>query len=123
MQCRDKHLVQIKWKAPREGWVKLNMDGASKGRNVSGCCGLIRGVDAEWLGGFSKRIGSANAYIAELWRVLLGLQLSYDRGFKAVQVCVDFEVIIKNILEKRAVNAAGWRQVQKIRQLLDREWE
>jgi hypothetical protein len=52
-------------------WVKLNTDGASKDSCLASCGGLIRGVDEELLGGFSKGIGNGIAYVAELWCVLL----------------------------------------------------
>ncbi|PNY16366.1 mitochondrial import receptor subunit TOM20-like protein [Trifolium pratense] len=90
--------VPTSWKAPQEGWVKLNTDGASKDSCLAGCGGLIRGVDGEWLGGFSE-------------------------GFKVVEVHIDSEAVIKSISNKETASASGWRLVQRIRQLLERDWE
>jgi hypothetical protein len=42
------------------------------------------GVGGEWLGGFSKGIGNGIAYVAELWCVLLGMQLVYDKSLPMV---------------------------------------
>jgi hypothetical protein len=44
----------IGWKAPEEGWVKLNTDGASKGEGLSGCGSIIRDHQENWCGGFAS---------------------------------------------------------------------
>lgn len=44
------------------------------------CEGLLRECHGRWLGGFSKRIGRSNAFIAELWEVLRGMQMAQDKG-------------------------------------------
>jgi ribonuclease HI len=80
---------------------------------------LICGVGGEWLGGFSKCIGNGIAYVADLWCVLLGLQLVYDKGLKVVEVCIDSEAVIKSIRNKETVSASGRGLVQRILQLLE----
>lgn len=42
-----------------------------------GCGGLLRGSDRNWLGGFSRSLGSCLAFVAELWGALQGLELAY----------------------------------------------
>lgn len=54
------------------------------------------------------------ASIGELWRVLLGLQMVIDQGFKAVELCIDSQAVIMSIKKKVCVSANGWRLVQKI---------
>ena len=71
----------IGWKAPEEGWVKLNTDGASKGKGLSGCGGIIRDHQGNWCGGFAKFVGTGSALIAELWGVLEGLKLAGRKGY------------------------------------------
>jgi hypothetical protein len=64
----------IRWEAPLAGWVRLNTDGSCCDDGHIGCCGIIKGGDGEWLGGFAKFIGQGNAYVVELWGVFEGLE-------------------------------------------------
>ena len=69
-------MKQVRWEKPQGGWVKLNTDGAS-GSVVdrSGCGGIIRDENGQWITRFARRIGAANSFIAELW----GLRRSEER--------------------------------------------
>ncbi|KAK2382454.1 TMV resistance protein N [Trifolium repens] len=78
--------VPIGWNRPEGDWIKLNTDGASRRNNSAGCGGLLRNSNGQWLGGFSRHLGTCNAYIAELWGVLDGLKLAYERGFKKIEL-------------------------------------
>ncbi|MCI38977.1 ribonuclease H, partial [Trifolium medium] len=41
--------------------------GASKGMQLAGCGGVVRGSQGEWIGGYAKCVGMCNAFVAELW--------------------------------------------------------
>jgi hypothetical protein len=57
----------ISRKRPSRGWIALNTDGAVKqDLSRAGCGGVLRDEDGRWVQGFSKKIGSTTAYIAEL---------------------------------------------------------
>lgn len=44
---------QIAWTLPSEGWVKLNMDGASHGNpGLATAGGALSDSDGNWMGGF-----------------------------------------------------------------------
>ncbi|GAU31364.1 hypothetical protein TSUD_19090 [Trifolium subterraneum] len=61
-----KDTIYIGWKKSPEGWIKLNCDGACKGRGESsGCGGLFRNSDGRWMKGYSKKIGVYDAFHAE----------------------------------------------------------
>lgn len=43
--CTAKRTIQVSWRPPSFGWVKLNTDGARKDRGArAGCGGLLRGA-------------------------------------------------------------------------------
>lgn len=90
-------IEQIKWKAPDCGWVCLNIDGASKDSDRAGCNGLLRGCQGEWLLGFSKHLGAATAYEAELWGVWEGLRMARDGGFCQVELYLDSVSVMRGI--------------------------
>ncbi|PNX98623.1 hypothetical protein L195_g021874 [Trifolium pratense] len=58
-QAAQRSLVDIYWKPPKGGWVRLNSDGACS-NEVIDCGGVIRGSDEEWSRGFSKFIGASS---------------------------------------------------------------
>jgi ribonuclease HI len=84
---------------------------------------LIRGENKEWLGGFSKFIGLCSAFVAELWGVFEGLELAQIKGFGKVEICVDSQAVINSIRKGDGGNAMGFRLVQRIRQMLELNWE
>ncbi|PNX93366.1 hypothetical protein L195_g016519 [Trifolium pratense] len=47
---RPRSTVLIGWKPLIDGWVKLNIDGACKGRIIVGCGGIFRNNREDWLG-------------------------------------------------------------------------
>ncbi|GAU43243.1 hypothetical protein TSUD_241340 [Trifolium subterraneum] len=69
-----REVVMVGWKYPPSGWVKLNTDGSCRKDGRSGCGGVIRGSEGEWIGGFAKFVGRSNVYVAELWGVFEGLK-------------------------------------------------
>ncbi|MCI59033.1 ribonuclease H protein, partial [Trifolium medium] len=64
----------IRWNAPREGFIKLNTDGACRSDQIAGCGGVIRSSQDEWIRGYAKNVSRCNAFVAELWGVLEGLR-------------------------------------------------
>ncbi|GAU47106.1 hypothetical protein TSUD_403390 [Trifolium subterraneum] len=97
---RGSIVALIGWVPPKENFVKLNTDGASKNNQVAGCGGVVRGTQSEWVGGFAMCVGRSRALVAEAWGVLEGLQYVW-----------------------RAHNAGVGMLMKHIWELLDREWE
>jgi hypothetical protein len=65
-----KSKVLSRWSPPDHVLTCLNSDGAAKcGDTFAGCGGVIRDNSGKWIGGFSKALGSSNAFIVELWGV------------------------------------------------------
>ena len=57
----------IRWEKPKQGWKKLNTDGACMGlHGLASCGGLVRSADGQWVSGFSKRIGVTSSFATEL---------------------------------------------------------
>ena len=49
----------IQWTPPPERWIKLNVDGASKGNpGTAGAGGILRGHYGNWIKGFTLNLGT-----------------------------------------------------------------
>lgn len=84
-QNEGKEVDHIGWKYPTDGWIKLNVDGCSKGNpGMAGAGGAIRDNMGSWIGGFARNIGICSSVTAELWAIYIGLQLVWAKGFRKV---------------------------------------
>ena len=78
------------------GWAGLNIDGAAAGNSgQAGCDGLIKNEHGEWLCGFSRSIGCANSFMAELWGLRDGLTLCIDLQLTAADVQLDAKAVVQ----------------------------
>ena len=98
-------IKRIRWERPPIGWKKLNTDGSSLGSNgQAGCGGTVRDEHGRWLAGFSKSIGSANAFVAELWGLRDGLALCSNLNIQCLLVEVDSSALVLALLNPKYVN-------------------
>lgn len=68
----------VSWKYPSMDWIKLNVDGCSKGNlRCAGAGGLIRDSLGSLIKGFPINTGPIySLVIAELWAVVKELELA-----------------------------------------------
>ncbi|KAL9862399.1 putative RNA-directed DNA polymerase [Arabidopsis thaliana] len=86
---------QVSWRKPNEGWVKLNMDGASHGNPEEATAGgALRDEEGNWNGGFVLNIGICTAPLAELWGVYYGLYIAWERRVARLELEVDSEIVV-----------------------------
>ena len=98
-------IKRIRWERPPIGWKKLNTDGSSLGSNgQAGCGGTVRDEHGRWLAGFSKSIGSASAFVAELWGLRDGLVLCSNLNIQCLLVEVDSNALVLALLNPEYVN-------------------
>lgn len=102
------------WAYPSHGWVKVNTDGAAKGnQGIEACGGLIRDESESWIIRFVVHIGICSSFIAELWEILMGLKVAWDRGFRKVIIESDPASII-SMLQKKESCSSGTKLVSRI---------
>ena len=88
-------IKQIRWEKPEQGWWKLNTDGswnAAVGSTVGR--GLIRDSWGNWVTRFTRKLGSANSFIAEVWTLRDGLMLCVQRKLPTVIVEIDVKALV-----------------------------
>ncbi|XP_021753742.1 uncharacterized protein LOC110719145 [Chenopodium quinoa] len=81
------------WKAPREGFFKINTDGAWLNSAVSSGGGVIRRSDGSWYVGFSCKYDAISPFLTELYAMNDGLSIAMDLGIKKVIVETDAKVL------------------------------
>ncbi|XP_061341360.1 uncharacterized protein LOC133287715 [Gastrolobium bilobum] len=72
-------------KAPAQGFLKLNVDGASLDSRAA-CGGLLRDCKGSWISGFSAFVGFCSPLQAELWAILKGLIFASNNGWKNIML-------------------------------------
>jgi ribonuclease HI len=120
---RDKVITMIGWKPPKPSFVSLHTDGASKEQHLSGCGGIVRGSQGEWIGGFAKNVGSCCSFIAELWGVLEGLRFVQMLGFKKIELNIDSKAVVRIVQSGMSHSTAGNVLVEQIIKMMALDWE
>jgi len=99
--------------------VKLNFDGACKGkRELVGCGGILRQSDGMWIKGFSCKSGACDALHAEMWGLYLGLDLTLSEGLSHVIVESDLKVLIDMDTNNCKINGTIPSLVRSIQEIL-----
>ncbi|EOY03992.1 Uncharacterized protein TCM_019225 [Theobroma cacao] len=87
--------IPASWVKPNLSYVKLNMDGSAKGQPKNAVAGgLVKDEKGNWLLGFAFNIVTSFSLGAELWAILKGLELCWDRGFRKVLAKTDSKLSI-----------------------------
>lgn len=80
----------IRWITPPDGWVKLNVDGAShRNPGTTGGGGVLRNQNSQWIRGFTANFGTCSSVKAELLALLQGLRMAWMYGVKKLIIEVD----------------------------------
>lgn len=120
---RHTETIFIGWKQPREGWVKLNCNGACKENgNRAGCGDLLRGTNGKWLKGFVRKIEVCDALHAEMWGLYSGLELAWQVGVSHLCVEGDSKLLIDMVTNNCKTNGTTPSLMRRIRNLFDRSW-
>ena len=114
-------IKRIRWERPPSGWKKLNTDGSSLGSNGrAGCGGTVRDEHGRWLVGFTKHIGSASAFVVEMWGLRNGLFLCNNLNIQCLIVEVDARAFVHALLNPEYVNFVVSPLLDDCRHLLSR---
>ncbi|KAL4292566.1 hypothetical protein AHAS_Ahas18G0040900 [Arachis hypogaea] len=113
----------IGWHPPPKGWIKLNTDGTAQGNPVvTGCGGLLRNEEGNWIAGFTHRIGDGTAFLAELWGVKNGLKLAWTMGFKRVVVEIDSAAVVSLLNGGKKLESHPNANVREINDMRRKDW-
>ncbi|KAK8652699.1 hypothetical protein V6N13_126724 [Hibiscus sabdariffa] len=112
----------LQWRAPPQHWSCLNTDGSvcsSSHHTKTG--GLLRDNIGSWIQGFGRCIGITNAFTAELWAILDGLNLAWQLGLEFIQVQTDCSKTVSKITSRDAHRSPS-TLIRSIHALCQRAW-
>lgn len=94
----------VKWMAPEEGWLKLNIDGACDPiSNSIAVGGIIRDQFGNWIICFQNFLGQGNSLLTECWGVLLGINLALSIDATNIWIESDCANLV-NLLTDQSMN-------------------
>ena len=128
------------WKAPDDGWIKLNLHVCmdKNGDQIQAACGgVFRNSQGFWQFGYivkqspdlnpSSGIGPSRIEVADLWTLLMGLQLARNASME--KLCVESESValiglLANACPPNYYGTEVTEQVNRVKGLMDRgEWQ
>lgn len=87
-----------KMAAPKDVWIKINTDGASKGNlGVAAAGGILRNNNRDFIRAFAGHLGFHSSIFAEAKTIFLGLRFAKRLDLNQVWVEID-SLILVNIL-------------------------
>lgn len=88
--------ARFQHKTPPDGWVKLNMDGASRGNpGLAMAGGALRDRDVGWCGAFALNIRRCTSTLAELSGDYYNLYISWEQRVTRLELEVDSQLVVR----------------------------
>lgn len=98
---RKRVLTHVRWEAPPHGWIKLNIDKASKGNpDSAGARGILRNAAGGFVKAFTFKCGYCTSVRAEMFAVLRGLLMARNVQISSLVLEVDSEVVLNSLREE-----------------------
>ncbi|KAK2661757.1 hypothetical protein Ddye_000331 [Dipteronia dyeriana] len=88
---KSKKIQVLRWLKPRQGRLKLNLDGSSLpagGRSVLPYC------TSNFIFGFSKLFGTCSNNEAKLWVVMEGITICKQLGHDGIDIDCDSDIVV-----------------------------
>lgn len=117
--------VYVRWEFPRENWVRLNTDGASKGNpGAAGAGAIIRGHRGELFEMVAINCGFCSSTRAEILVVLHGLNVAWKAGHRRVQLTLDSELVVRVLSEDNTTSSQNSHIIRRCKNFLRRQdWQ
>ncbi|PRQ16567.1 putative ribonuclease H-like domain-containing protein [Rosa chinensis] len=75
-------IQRVLWHPPLPPWVKVNTDGLAKGNpGPAACGGVFRDASGVYLGSFCQPLGCNSSFYAELYAVIVSIEVAFTRGW------------------------------------------
>jgi len=99
------NIIEVLWKPPPPHWIKCNTDGSSTTLS-SGCGGIFRNHDADFLLCFAENTDNSDAFHAELHGAMHAIELASQFHWKNLWLECDSALVINAI---KNLSIVPWR--------------
>ena len=100
-----KRNLPVFWAKPNPGWHKLNSDASVlSSLSFASGGGLLRDSCGSWVQGFTKKIGTTNCLLVELWALKDGLSMARNMCVENLIVNVDALEVVNLLSNTKATN-------------------
>ena len=115
----------IHWTRSPAPYIKLNTDGSAiSNLGLVEVGGILWNHWGEWISGFSLHLGLASNNMAELVAARQGLELTWDIGFKYIQLELDSSVVLMWLTKQNVTYPPNMLPLLcDCRNLMERDWE
>ena len=110
LRPRAPKLIQVFWRPPEIGWVKVNTDGSFHNHLSAGYGGIFRNNEALFLGAFANKVTVPSALDAEVFAVIEAVNIAMTKGWCNLWVEVDSLVLLTYL---RYPNRVPWRLLSR----------
>lgn len=116
-------IKMVGWRPPRQGFMKLNADGARRAsQGIATTGGLITDKCCIWRVGFSVNTGDTSAIGAEFWDIKVGLLHAWNRRHQKLELEVDPHMDVTLIRSKESYVSALFGLIHGIKDMLRWNW-
>ncbi|XVE95562.1 hypothetical protein REPUB_Repub02eG0108700 [Reevesia pubescens] len=120
---RLKYEKFISWTKPPTHYVKMNVDGSVKGSSsIAAAGGVLRDEFGSFICAFSYKIGNSSILNAELWAILIGLQTSWEKGFRNIHLESDSLSAVQKLSHQTNTFDPNLHIIKAIKVMQLREW-
>ncbi|PON37487.1 Ribonuclease H-like domain containing protein [Trema orientale] len=100
-------IIEVHWRVPPAGWLKVNTDGAAFGSpGLAGCGGVFRTSRGFFKGAFAVPIGKVYAFEAELAVTIHTISYAWNFGWKSLWLESDSTYLVA--LFKTCSDSVPW---------------
>ena len=118
---KDVVKVEENWKAPEEGWYKINCDGGFKKESDEAGIGVVmRNAEGKLVDGYYGKVKADSVLVVEAKAVKRGVKLAIEKNYHKVIVKMDSKIVHDEIVkEKMEINWRIWPLIRDIRRMLE----
>ncbi|GLT41443.1 hypothetical protein SLA2020_155090 [Shorea laevis] len=123
-RLQPKRQKLVGWEPPPPRTCKINVDGSSLGsQGLSVAGGICRDSLGLWQFGFNMQVGVGHAVRAEIFAILKGLEIAWQKNYRKVILESDCLLAVHKVMHGTTNLDPYGAWISRCRELLQRDWQ